>query len=103
MIPPHIQVSLQELFNAGFPPIRTVGDPGAHGAVVTGIQGIGVSTPKAAAVAAATVGLLKDWHIPNGKILIIGALSIIVASAWLDITLAAGSTFKVEGVIPNVH
>lgn len=102
-MPPHMQVSLQELFNAGFPPIRTVGDPGAHGAVVAGIQGMGVSTPIAAAVAAATVGLLKDWHIPNGIMFINGTLSIIVASAWLDITLAAGITFKVEGAAPNVH
>jgi hypothetical protein len=34
--------------------------PGLHGAAITGIQGIGVSTPIAAAVAEATVGLAID-------------------------------------------
>lgn len=48
------------MFNAGVFPIITVGDPGAHGAGSTGMQGIGVRTPKAAAVAEATVGLAKD-------------------------------------------
>jgi hypothetical protein len=48
------------LFSAGIPPISTVGEPGAQGVVVAGMHGIGVSTPSAAAVAAATVGLAGD-------------------------------------------
>ena len=45
---------LEVLFSAGIPPIMQVGEPGAHG-TVTGMQGIGVSTPKAAAVADFTI------------------------------------------------
>ena len=37
-----------------------VGDPGAQGAGMTGTHGIGVRTPSAAAVAAATVGFAGD-------------------------------------------
>jgi len=59
--------------------IITVGEPGAHGATVTGIQGIGVNTPNAAAVALATTGLAIDVHILKGKILTIGLLSSILA------------------------
>lgn len=50
----------------------TVGAPGTQGAGVAGTQGIGVSTPIAAAVAAATVGLDGDWHMPNGGMFIMG-------------------------------
>ena len=55
-----------------FPPTNTVGDPGAQGAAVTGTQGIGVKTPNAAAVAAATCGFAMEVHIPKGMILTIG-------------------------------
>jgi hypothetical protein len=48
------------LFKAGMLATSTVGEPGAQGAAVTGTQGIGVKAPKAAAVAAATVGLAID-------------------------------------------
>jgi len=64
--PAHMHMHFEELFKAGIFPIMTVGDPGTHGATVLGIQGIGVSTPSAAAVAEATVGLARDVHIPNG-------------------------------------
>jgi hypothetical protein len=60
------------LDNAGWPPIMTVGEPGAHGADVTGTHGIGVSTPMAAAVADATVGFDGLEHIPKVGILTIG-------------------------------
>lgn len=46
----------------------TVGEPGIQGAVVTGMQGIGVKTPNAAAVAEATVGFAGDEHMPKGRI-----------------------------------
>ncbi|MNN95372.1 hypothetical protein D3C81_2141630 [compost metagenome] len=47
-------------------PSSTVGaPPGIHGAAVAGMQGMGVSTPMAAAVAAATVGLARLWHMPK--------------------------------------
>ena len=48
------------LFSVGMFASRTVGDPGDQGAGKTGVQGIGVKTPNAAAVADATVGLAND-------------------------------------------
>ncbi len=51
-----MQFSFEVSFNAGILAMVTVGDPGAHGVGVTGMQGIGVNTPNAAAVAAATIG-----------------------------------------------
>jgi hypothetical protein len=55
--PPQLHISFDVLFSAGIFPIMTVGAPTAHGAAVFGMHGIGVSTPSAAAVAAATIGL----------------------------------------------
>ena len=52
---------------------------GAQGAGMTGTQGWGVSTPWAAAVAAATCGLDGLMHIPNVAMLAPGAMSVIVA------------------------
>jgi len=68
---------LLELLSAGLPPTSTVGEPGAHGAAHAGMHGIGVSTPSAAAVAAATAGFAGFEHIPK----VIGSfgISIIVA------------------------
>jgi len=50
----------------------TVGEPTIHGAGVTGMQGIGVSTPIAADVAEATAGLARLVHIPKGMMFTIG-------------------------------
>ncbi len=66
--PPHMQFNLQVLFNAGMPPCNMVEVPGSQGAVVAGIQGMGVSVPNAAVVAAATWGLARELHMPNGRI-----------------------------------
>ncbi|GGU51652.1 hypothetical protein GCM10009504_05420 [Pseudomonas laurentiana] len=46
--------------------------PGVQGEAVAGMQGIGVSTPIAAEVAAETVGLAIDRHTPKGAILAMG-------------------------------
>lgn len=70
--PAQVHISVEVLLSAGILPSSTVGDPTIHGAGVTGTQGIGVSTPIAAAVAAATAGLVGVIHIPNGIILTIG-------------------------------
>lgn len=80
MTPPHMQFKVQELLSVGILASITVALPGVQGVTVTGIQGIGVSTPKAAVVAAATVGLAKDEHIANGIIFTKGMLSIMLAS-----------------------
>jgi hypothetical protein len=58
--PPQLHMSLEESFSAGLFFIITLAEPGAQGAVVNGIHGIGVSTPDAAAVAEATVGFAID-------------------------------------------
>ena len=70
--PPQMHVSVETLSRAGALPSSTVGAPGTHGAGVAGMHGMGVSTPIAAEVAAATVGLDGDMHIPKGMIFVIG-------------------------------
>ena len=75
-MPPQAQLAMQELLRAGMPPIITVGEPGFHGPAGTGMQGIGVRTPSAAAVAAATCGFDNDWHMPNGGMFMFGTMSI---------------------------
>jgi hypothetical protein len=78
--------------------------PGAHGATITGMQGMGVSTPMAAAVADATVGLDMDWHMPKGMMFTIGAKSIIVALGLFWIMGRKGTvTVSVEGASPKLH
>ncbi len=94
---------LDILFKAGMPPISILGEPGAQGAGMTGTHGIGVNTPIAAAVAAATAGLAIDMHIPKGGMFTNGLLSIILAAATPPVTLLTGRTFKVEGAIPKLH
>lgn len=104
MTPPQIQLHVEVLFKAGMPPSMTVAEPGAHGAGVLGMQGIGVSTPSAAAVAEATVGLAMDMHMPKGAMFAIGWLSMILAAGVPPaLHLLAGSTLSVEGAMPNVH
>lgn len=80
--PPQLHMHLLELFSAGLLHTSTVGEPGAHGAAHAGIHGMGVSTPMAAAVALATVGLARLLHIPK----VMGGLgmSIIVAAGILE-------------------
>lgn len=80
----------------------TVAEPGAHG-VVTGIQGIGVSTPLAAAVAEATVGFAIEEQVANGGILVVGAKSIIFAAGFFSPVTVGTATMKVDGADPKVH
>ena len=95
---------LHVLFTAGFPPTSTVGEPGAQGAAITGMHGIGVNTPRAAAVAAATCGFAREVHIPNGMMFTMGTLSMMQAAGiLLHKTFAAGSTFSADGAIPKLH
>ncbi|CDH47257.1 conserved hypothetical protein [Candidatus Contendobacter odensis Run_B_J11] len=95
---------MEVLLSAGMLPNSTVGDPTTHGAGMTGTQGIGVSTPSAAAVAEATAGLLGVMHMPNGGILAMGLLSMILAAGMLlVITLFCGSTIIVLGATPKLH
>lgn len=72
MTPPQAHMHFELSFSVGMDPIITVGAPGTQGATVIGTHGIGVNTPSAAAVAAATVGLEGLLHIPNGMMFSIG-------------------------------
>jgi hypothetical protein len=98
-----LHISFDVLLRAGKFPTSTVADPGAQGAAVTGKQGMGVSTPMAAEVAAATVGFASDWHIPKGKMFTIGLLSIMVAMGMEVTTRLSGSTIRVPGASPKLH
>jgi hypothetical protein len=71
--------------------------------VVAGTQGIGVKTPSAALVAAATVGFARLVHIPNGG-MFTGVESVIAAAGRPSIiTRLLGSTFSVDGAMPKLH
>jgi hypothetical protein len=37
--PPHMHMHVDTFVNAGFPPIKTVGEPGVQGVPVAGMQG----------------------------------------------------------------
>jgi len=101
--PPHMHVQVEELFNTGMPPSITVAEPGAHGATVFGIHGIGVNTPSAAAVADATVGLASDMQTPNVGMFTIGLLSMMLAAGAPTMVLLVGSTLSALGAAPKLH
>jgi hypothetical protein len=65
---------------------------------------MGVSTPRAAAVADATTGLAIDRHMPKGTMFTIGLLSkMLPAGGPCAMTRLMGSTFRGEGVNPMLH
>ena len=70
--PAHMHINVEMLSRVGISPSNTVGAPGTQGETVAGMHGIGVRTPMAAAVAAATIGFAGDMHMPNGMILTSG-------------------------------
>ena len=78
--PAQLHMHFDVLSSMGWFPSSTVGAPGAQGDEVAGTQGIGVSTPIAAAVAEATVGLASDWHMPNGMMFVSGTWSMMLAA-----------------------
>jgi hypothetical protein len=101
--PPQAHMHVLVRLSAGMLPISTVGEPGVHGAVTTGMHGIGENTPSFAAVAAATVGLVSVMHAPNGGMFISGLLSAIVAVGCPASVRATGATTSVAGDVPNTH
>jgi hypothetical protein len=63
-----------------------------------------VSTPNAAAVAAATAGLEGVVHIPKGGMLAIGLKSMMFAAGGPPVmVLFVGSTTREDGATPNEH
>ena len=101
--PPHMQAQVEVLSNAGIPPSITVAAPGAQGATVFGTHGMGVKTPRAAAVADATVGLASDMQTPKVGIFTIGLLSIMFAAGAPTMVLLVGSTLSALGAAPKLH
>lgn len=78
-MPPYAHIHFASDVSTCAPPISTF-DGEIHVPVMLGTQGIGVSTPSAAAVAEATVGFASEVQFPNGAILTIGAVSVMVAT-----------------------
>jgi len=102
--PAHMHINVDVLSSVGISASRTVGAPGTHGATVMGMQGIGVNTPIAAAVAAATIGFAGEMHMANGIMLTIGMKSMMLASGTSSvITMFVGSTISELGAMPIVH
>src|SRR5450830_277867 len=102
--PPQLHMHFDTLSRVGMFASSTVGAPGTQGAAVAGMQGIGVNTPMAAAVAAATVGLAGDMQTPKGMILTIGIWSMILAAGGPShSTLFFGSTTSDDGAAPIVQ
>jgi hypothetical protein len=89
--------------SAGMFASNTVGEPGTQGAGVTGIHGIGVRTPSAAAVADATVGFASEEHTPNGRMFVIGMLSMMLAAGVPVRTEFCGNTTRLDGAAPKLH
>lgn len=68
------------------------------------MQGMGVSTPKAADVAEATVGLSRERHIPKGMMFTMALLSMMLAwGLLLFMILFRGKTLSVEGARPMLQ
>jgi hypothetical protein len=102
--PPQEQISIEAESSAGILSISTVGAPGTHGTVIIGTQGMGVSTPSAAAVAKATVGLVIEEHMPKGGMLTSDALSMMFAAGPpAAITRLVGNTTSDDGAAPKLH
>lgn len=102
--PPHMHRFVLMLSSAGMPPINTLIAPTFQGDVTTGMHGCGVNTPIAAAVAAATIGLLGVMHIPNGMMFFMGMKSMILAAGCMpDITRFSGVIINTEGATPKTQ
>jgi hypothetical protein len=102
IMPPQAQLHIAPCATAGVPPIKVVALGGFHGPTGAGTHGIGVKTPRAAAVAEATIGFDRLVHIPNGGMLTSGTMSAIVAAGLPSIsTRRIGSTLSGAGEIPN--
>jgi hypothetical protein len=102
--PPHAQVQVEPLTRAGWPPIFIVADPGTQGPTTAGMHGIGVRTPRAALVAAATLGFESEVHMPNGGMFTLGAVEVTTAAGRPSMrTRLVGNAFRVAGASPKLH
>ncbi len=104
MTPPKAQLHIDPDTSAGRPPMVVVGAPGAQGETTVGTQGIGVRTPSAAAVAAATVGFAKLLHIANGGMFMPVAMSVMVDAGRPSMTTrVVGILTREVGANPKLH
>ena len=102
--PSQSQMHIEPVHSAGNPSIRTVGAPGNQGEVVTGTHGIGVSTPKAAAVAAATSGLAMLVHRTKEGMFSSGMKSMMVAAGNVSSNTGnSGGTIIGIGAVPKLQ
>lgn len=98
--PPQVHIHLLLLVSAGMFITFTIALPGAQGAGITGTHGIGVSTPIAADVAAETVGLAIERHMPKVG-MFAGVKSIVVAiSMFMHFGRRGTVTINEQGAIP---
>ena len=98
IMPAQAHISLLVLLSAGMLAISTVGEPGDQGAGITGTQGIGDPS------AAITAGLFGEVQAPNGTMLTIGRLSMMLAAGIIElITRFFGNTTSELGAAPKVH
>lgn len=91
------------MVRAGIPPSITFGEPGAHIPAGTGVHGMGVKDPIAAAVAAATAGFAILQQTPKGIMLAKGATEATVPGGVGLITTGGGINTSAEGAAPMVH
>lgn len=104
MVPAYAHCNVEPCIRQGVEHTVICGATGVHVPTVTGVQGCGVSTPIAAAVADATAGLAIELHNPIGVILAPAAQSFIVAVGLPPVsTFVAEVAFKVPGDIPQVQ
>jgi hypothetical protein len=102
--PPQAHVQVLSAVSSGKPRFRAIGAPGAQGDVSAGMQGCGVGTPPAAAVAARTIGLAGDMHSPKVLMFDVGTKSATVAKgAPLTLPGAAGATTSAHVAAPILH
>lgn len=88
---------------ASFPPIFTLLHALLQSCAVQGIHGMGVRTPSAAAVAAATMGFAGLEHIPKGRIFKNGTWSDFTATGRVEFTFLSGITMIGVGILPKLH
>ncbi len=105
IVPAQAHWHVDPAVNTGTPAETTFVEPGCHGPVGTGMHGIGVRTPIAADVAAATAGFAGETHIPNGGMFATGSVSMIFATSCPPAVTGepVGIAVRGAGVAPIVH
>ena len=102
--PPYAHIHTSPWWSTGIISDVILGFVEIHGDDSTGRQGIGVSAPRAAAVAVATAGFVIVVHIPKGLMFNKGTKSLIVATGKSETnTEFLGKTHSTDGAIPNEH